>query len=149
MLKNQITSSENLFLFDCSVNFCGEPFHQKIKAETYSKARYRFYKSNFDEESYSKMFKFIKVKKTGKCNPDDLDEIDEHVLEQFNKVKEYRGISFAEIGMKIKVGDNVGKIVGANSSCNLNVDFNGVVQNCHPHWKTTYYDKDNNVIKEF
>jgi len=51
--------------------------------------------------------------------------------------------------MKIKVGDDIGKIVGANNHCNLNVDFNGVVQNCHPLWKTTYYDKDNNVIKEF
>jgi len=149
MITNKITPSVNIFLFNCSINFCGEPFNQTIKAETYSKARYRFYKNNFDEESYSEMFKYISVKKTGKCNPDYLDTIDEYVLEQFNRVKEKRGISFAEIGMKIKVDDKIGKIVGANNHCNLNVDFNGMVFNCHPNWKTTYYDKNDIVIKEF
>ncbi len=146
---NETITKEN-FYFDCSVNFCGEPFNQSIKAETASKARYRFYQNNFDEESYAEMFKFIKVKKIGKCNPHDLDEIDEYELEKFNRIKEYRQISFAYIGMKIKVENDFGKIVGGNSSANLNVDFgNDNVQNCHPHWKTTYYDKNDNIIKEF
>jgi hypothetical protein len=149
-MQNQITQSNNLFYFECSTKYCGETFSQEVKAETRSKARYRFYKANFDEESYTDMFKYINVKKTGVCHPDDLDAIDEKVLEQFNRVKEYRNIPFAYIHMKIKVGDVIGKIVGANNSCNLNVQFNGgVIHNCHPNYKTTYYDENNNIIKQF
>lgn len=148
MQNNIINNSQ--FYFDCSTRYCGEKFNQTVKAETYSKARYKFYKSNFDEEKYSEMFKYIEVKKISKCKPDDIDEIDERVLEQFNRVKKYRGIDFAEIGMKIKVDNKIGKIVGANNHANLNVDFgDGIHYNCHPNWKTTYYDKNNNIIKEF
>lgn len=146
----QTTQLNNQFYFDCSTRYCGEKFNQTVKAETHSKARYKFYKSNFDEEKYSEMFKYIEVKKISKCNPDDIDEIDERTLEQFNRVKKYRGIDFAEIGMKIKVDNKIGKIVGANNHANLNVDFgDGTHYNCHPNWKTTYYDKNNNIIKEF
>jgi len=51
----------------------------------------------------------------------------------FDRVKKYRGVEFAEIGMRVLVGDRPGVILGANASANFDVDIGGVVCNVHPH----------------
>lgn len=63
----------------------------------------------------------------------------------------YRGIPFAHVGMRVKVGESTGHIVGHNSSANLDVLFHdgpyaGEVLNCHPNSEVTYYDEDGNKI---
>ena len=64
----------------------------------------------------------------------------------------YRGIPFAYVGMRVKVGEDSGRIVGHNSSANLNVLFDdgrhkGLVLNCHPNWMMTYFDADGGEIR--
>ena len=69
-------------------------------------------------------------------------------IEGFERMKKSRNIEFAELGMKIDVNGKIGNIVGYNSSCNLDVYFpDEWVQNCHPYWETTYFDKNKKVIK--
>jgi hypothetical protein len=144
------------FMFECSITF-GRMFSdethevkQEIIAETHSKARYRFYLGMDSDESYESYFKHIKVKKLYECEPDALDSISKAELDKFIRVKEYRNVDFAELGMKIKVRDKIGKIVGATDSCNFFVDFgDGRKMNCHPHFETTYFDSNDNVIRTF
>lgn len=142
-----------MYLFECSITYAfSEPYThtESVKAETASKARYRFYKGLDAEESYASYFKYIKVRKLSKCDGDYVDPIDQRIIDGIQRTAEYRQVPFVVYGMKIKVGDKIGKIVSHNSSANFNVDFgNGHISNCHPHCKTTYYDEHDNVIKSF
>ncbi len=63
----------------------------------------------------------------------------------------YRGMSFVKRGMRIKHDGRNGRISGANSSCNLNITFDGdnYSQNCHPYWKMKYFDDDGKLIAEY
>jgi hypothetical protein len=145
----------NRFIYECSITyaFSDEDYTKKseIIAETPSKARYKFYNELEAEEPYSEYFKYIKVKKIGALRDDYLPKISEQDLQCFERVTESRGISFARIGMKISVAGQIGKIVGANSSMNLDVDFigDGTKSNCHPTWETIYFDDNNAVLKSF
>lgn len=71
----------------------------------------------------------------------------------FRRVADSRGIPFARVGMRVRVGDDMGTIVGHNRSANLNVLFDdgtrygGEVLNCHPNWKVTYFDEAGEVIE--
>jgi len=74
--------------------------------------------------------------------------------EEFKRNAKYRNIEFAYCGMVIDVNGKKGVIVGHNSSANLNVlftegDIKGQIINCHPNWKTTYYDSKGEIIKTF
>jgi len=66
-------------------------------------------------------------------------------------MKSNRGLDFVRIGLKVEVNGNVGIIKGMNSAANINVDFGGDrgVSNCHPMWKTIYFDFNGNIIKDF
>ena len=72
--------------------------------------------------------------------------------DDFRRMAEYRGIPFAQCGMRVCVGGEMGTIVGHNSSSNLDVLFDadsrypGEVLNCHPHWKVTYFDDAGEII---
>ncbi|RIV26407.1 hypothetical protein D2Q93_04345 [Alicyclobacillaceae bacterium I2511] len=70
--------------------------------------------------------------------------------ETFTSVCQQRNISFAYQGMRIEVSGKMGTIVGANNSSNLDVVFDGEwhVENCHPGWKTRYYDANGNVVQD-
>jgi hypothetical protein len=53
----------------------------------------------------------------------------------------YRGIPFAQLGMRVRFDDGkMGTLVGHNSSANLDVimDGDGEVLNCHPAWQLSY-----------
>lgn len=56
-------------------------------------------------------------------------------------VKRSRNMPWLLMGMPIEVDGKMGKIVGGNSSSNLDVVFDGQSgkQNCHPGWKTKYF----------
>ena len=71
--------------------------------------------------------------------------------EQFENMKKFRNIPFAEVGMTVIVNGNMGKIVGSNSSQNLDVFFPELQgkRNCHPHWKISYFKEDGTLIKEY
>ena len=76
-------------------------------------------------------------------------------MPRFNKIafedmKEARGLDFLERNMLVEVDGKGGKVVG-NHGHNLLVKFDGFKQssNCHPHWKTKYYNKQGEMIKEY
>lgn len=66
-----------------------------------------------------------------------------------------RGIDFARIGMMVEVDGHIGTIVGMNGSANLDVifanqqKFGKHPQNCHPTWRTAYFDQDGNIIADY
>lgn len=68
-----------------------------------------------------------------------------------DQVKEYRGLTFIEKGMKVKCYGKYGIITGGNSSGNIDVKFEGqkYSSNCHPMSCIIYYDKDGNIIIEY
>lgn len=60
----------------------------------------------------------------------------------------YRGIDFANLGMRVEINGRPGTICGTNDACNLSVCFDGdtFVTNCHPHYMVKYLDRDGNVV---
>lgn len=74
--------------------------------------------------------------------------------QEFKDNAKYRGISFAYVGMNVKVSGDKGIIVGHNSSANLDIYFlegynKGQKLNCHPNWKIQYFNKKWELVKEF
>ena len=70
-------------------------------------------------------------------------------IEGFERMKQYRKLEFIHLGMKVKVDEKFGRIIG-NTGFNLTVCFEGehYPSNCHPYGMVTYYDKDDKIIKE-
>jgi len=67
---------------------------------------------------------------------------------EFEKVAVSRGLPFAKIGMRVKFRDEYGFIYRHNGSANFDIFFdNGIIGNCHPAWKMTYFDEDGKVIE--
>lgn len=69
-------------------------------------------------------------------------------------IKEQRNLPFIKKGMRVEYTHEkikTGKIIGGNSSGNLNVLFDGKKkpENCHPTWAMRYFDDDGKVIAEF
>lgn len=66
-----------------------------------------------------------------------------------------RGMDWIRLGMMVEVDGDIGTIKGMNSSGNLDVVFSNQLKygtgksNCHPFWKTRYFDKMGNVIKDY
>ena len=89
-------------------------------------------------------FRSIKCKKAGRP----------YTTDEFKRNAEYRNVEFAYCGMVIDINGRKGVIVGHNDSANLNIlftegEYKGKVLNCHPNWKTTYYDSKGEIIKSF
>lgn len=75
-----------------------------------------------------------------------------HTSADFVRNAKYRKIPFAYCGMKVKVGDDNGFIVGHNSSANLDVLFvdgkyKGQTLNCHPYSQITYFNPDGSIAE--
>ena len=70
-------------------------------------------------------------------------------------MKRCRGIEFARLGMMVEVDGHLGTIVGINRSANLDVVFANQLKfgkgksNCHPTWRTKYFDENGLLIKEY
>ncbi|WP_432701999.1 hypothetical protein [Lysinibacillus sphaericus] len=136
-----------MFVYQLSVD--GEIEHVEIAA-TPGKAKYQYYRYLQDgiwEAPFGEIVKHMKCKKIGQASIKHLFEN----KEQFERICKGRGISFAYQGMKIEVAGQLGTIVGANDSCNLQVVMDGewTAGNCHPWWETRYFDKDGNVITDY
>ncbi|WP_197232106.1 hypothetical protein [Lysinibacillus sphaericus] len=58
---------------------------------------------------------------------------------------------FIKRGMRIEVDGQMGKVTSGNSSGNINVLFDGekFPCNCHPQWKTRYFDKTGQVLADY
>lgn len=123
---------------------------QTVQGETAGKAKYAFWEYLQDglwEEPFGEVVKKLRCRKIGGFRVSDL--FTSPVT--FREVCERRAIDFAYQGMKIEVDGQPGVIVGANNSMNLDVCFDGryYAENCHPWWKTKYFDRKGNLIKEF
>lgn len=75
-------------------------------------------------------------------------------LADFQRIADYRDVPFAKIGMRVKVGEWPGIIVGKNESANFNIlfldgKFKAQTLNCHPNNCITYFDSKGEVIKQF
>jgi hypothetical protein len=76
--------------------------------------------------------------------------------EAFRRTAAYRGLMFAQIGMKVQCGDEKhglwnGVIVDRNDSANFQILFSdgpyaGQILNCHPRWKMRYFADDGTFI---
>lgn len=146
-----MTEQPKLFSFECKIRYSSDYIvTDDVIAETASKARYKFYKSLDAGEPYSEYFRYISSRKQYEVDCDYVPPISDYEQAKFDRVIESRGIEFARIGMKISVDGQMGIIIGANSSCNLDINFgNGHKSNCHPHWKTIYYDDEGTIIKSY
>lgn len=121
-----------------------------VIAETPSKAKYQFYKYLQDgiwECDFETFLKYAWVEKIRIAGI-------HHLFgdyEQFARVIDYRGIPLAFQGMKVEVCGKLGRIVGSNSSSNLNIVFDGNwhKNNCHPRHEMVYYDNHGNIVYDF
>jgi hypothetical protein len=70
--------------------------------------------------------------------------------EQFEYMKQRRGLDFIERNMRVQVDGKEGKVIG-NYGDNLLVKFEGNTRssNCHPHWRVIYFSNDGKIIKSF
>lgn len=77
-------------------------------------------------------------------------KVTERDLEGFENMKKRRNIPFAFMGMNVEVDGHKGVLVG-NKGLNLLVVFNGndFGSNCHPWWRTKYFDNNGDLIKEY
>lgn len=85
--------------YECSN---GGEWPERIVAETASKARYQYFLWMETGEYYSDWFRFLRSRLIHKFQVSDLFQTD---VERFKVMTEYRGIEFAEIGMKVEVRD--------------------------------------------
>lgn len=135
--------------YECRIDnyFDGFPLISNHIAKSPAAARYKFWMEHSDFLTpYKDCFPYIKSKSLGKINPS-------HYFGDINKFQstaKYRRIEKAYQGMKIEVCGTTGIIVGANHSGNLDVLFPDYsIQNCHPHYKTVYFDNDGNIVYDF
>lgn len=119
-------------------------------AETAGKAKYShwlYMQDGIWEAPFGEVVKYLRSRKIGEFKVQDLFGN----KAQFDRVCKNRGISFAHLGMRIEVDGRMGTIVGSNRSGNLDVCFDGQwwEENCHPWWRTKYFDNKGNLIKEY
>ena len=75
--------------------------------------------------------------------------------DEFRRNAEYRGVPFAKVGMRVRVGEAMGTIIGHDSSANWRVLFDedtryqGGTLSCHPRWEITYYGNGGEVLADF
>lgn len=126
----------------------GEHTERTIGA-TAGKAKYQFFLDHEygDLMTFGDFLKSVECRLVHKFHPRDLFGD----IEQFYRVKEYRDIGFAFMGMRVEVDGRPGTIVGANSSANLDVCFDGESwrSNCHPWWRVKYFDNFGNIVREY
>lgn len=116
---------------------------------TPGKAKYSHFldRSLGDFMTFGEFVKQAKCRLVRKFRPSDLFGD----TEQFNHMKQARGIEFAYQGMKVEVAGRPGIIVGANYGQNLDICFEGEswASNCHPHWRVKYFDHKGNLVTEY
>lgn len=128
-----------------------EPWRvQQISAQTAGKAKYSYWEGLQDgiwEEPFGDVVKHLRCRKVRAFKVSDI----YGSKERFQQVCKQRNLPFAYQGMRIDVDGQTGTIVGGNNSGNLDVFFDGKWwgENVHPWWRTKFFDKDGNLIKEY
>lgn len=121
--------------------------------DTPSKAKYNCYLERGDVyETFQDFLRAVlSIRLIHKFKPSDLFGD----IESFERMKNYRDIPFAFMGMKVNLKSHRGLmngiIVGANDSLNLDICFEGTCykENCHPHYNLIYLDNQGKIIKEY
>jgi len=126
--------------YDCSID---NEHWTTINSVSKGKAKSRYYR-----ELDADWIKYTDIK--CKINSNEYP----YTSSEFIRNAKYRNIEFAYCGMKVSVSGCNGFIVGHNSCANLNVlfvdgEYAGQVLNCHPNFKIKYFDKQDNIIKEY
>jgi hypothetical protein len=145
-----------LFEFKCFhiVDYIDEWIPKRYIAETSGKAKYQHARYLHNELNYGDdiwdMLKDMKVKKVG-CASISYFFNDNDTWE---RVKKWRNLDFAYLGMEVDVCGKKGIIVGGNSGLNLQVVFDfdkgkPWIDNCHPWYETTYFDRDENIVADY
>ena len=134
-------------------NACYGKHESNIQAETPAKAKYAHYQENLD--FFNDYAHYIqarpRIRKLGEFKPSDLYfEKTDSFLDTWDNIKKYRRVPFIELGMKVDVNGKSGIIVG-NCGLSLAVCMNGNTwwSNCHPNWRTKYYNNDGKLLAEF
>ncbi len=130
--------AELMQTFECNVK--GINWQTQITARTLGKAKSE-YLSRVRDAWPDVKYTDVRARSLGACVTTD----------EFLLTARYRGVPFARIGMKVDVDGRRGRIVGANSSANFDVVFDGsdVPINCHPNWMITYFAEDESVLATF
>ena len=73
------------------------------------------------------------------------------IVRSLQNVKKWRHMPWLKRGMTVEVNGKMGVVTAANSSLNIQVRYEGekYSQNCHPHWRTRYYDKEGKLIADY
>jgi hypothetical protein len=124
-------------------------YKRSVIAATPYKAKssyYQDYKECWSDLTFKEFSKKIKCKKIGVANHECMFTDKEN----FERMTKDRGIQFAYQGMRVEVAGEMGTIIG-NYGMNLLVAMDGIWrgENCHPWWKTRYFDKEGNVIWDY
>lgn len=79
-----------------------------------------------------------------------MESIAEMNRQSFENMKKARGLDFLKMQMTVEVNGKRGRVVG-NHGHNLLVRYEKykASYNCHPHWKTKYYNSEGEFIKEY
>ena len=66
-------------------------------------------------------------------------------------IRTRRDMPWIKRGMRVEVDGRMGVVTSGNHSGNINVRLDGEKHagNCHPWWKTRYFDGDGNVIADY
>ena len=121
------------------------PFRKTVMAENAGKARYHCL-LDLRDAGYRVRFQDIRVRSTS--------SLPLVTLDAFAETARRRGVPFARIGMKVKVGEHSGIITGKNDSSNFDVLFTegphkGLALNCHPNWEMKYFAADGSILADF
>lgn len=140
-----------MFVYELWIEQNGEPWckHQEI-AETAGKAKYQYYlylQDGLWEAPFGTVVRHMH------CHKIVLAAV-RYLFgdrDKFARVCQKRGIPLAYQGMRIEVDGKMATIVGANDSSNLDVVLDGSwnAVNCHPWWRTKYFDRDGGLVYEF
>jgi len=72
---------------------------------------------------------------------------------KISEFRKARNMPFVKRGMRVvhTHSGRSGRVSGANSSCNLNITFDGdnYSQNCHPYFMMRYLDESGHIIQEY
>lgn len=124
--------------YECTVK--GTDWHRTVHAETAGKAKLEYWR-DVREAWQDTPYTAIRCRVIGPPQTSD----------DFRRTAEYRGVSFARVGMDVIVNGCRGVIVGHNCSANFDVLFQdgrykGQTLNCHPQSGVAYFDKDGALI---
>lgn len=124
--------------YSCRVRGRPETAGTIVNASSAGKARYRFWLDVSDALPDVKLIDIVVRSFGAPVDP-----------KGFKENAEYRQVPFVHTGMKVKVCGRYGRIVGHNSSANLDIEFDdGDVGSCHPNTnEIQYFDDGGNLIE--